>query len=38
MELCHKYPIISIEDPFDENDFTSYAFLLKTIKENKLSV
>ena len=23
-ELCEKYPIISIEDPFDENDFESW--------------
>jgi enolase len=23
-ELCAKYPIISIEDPFDENDFESW--------------
>lgn len=38
ISLCKKYPIISIEDPFDENDFTSYAHLLKTIKEEKLPV
>ena len=23
-ELCNKYPIISIEDPFDENDFDAW--------------
>ena len=24
IELCNKYPIISIEDPFDENDWESF--------------
>ena len=32
VDWCKKYPIISIEDPFDENDFESYAGLLAAIK------
>ncbi len=24
-DLCSKYPIISIEDPFNEDDWESYA-------------
>ncbi len=28
IDLVEKYPIISIEDPFDENDFESFAQLL----------
>lgn len=30
-ELADKYPIISIEDPFDQDDFYSYAKLTKMI-------
>jgi len=30
-ELAEKYPIISIEDPFDQNDFESYAKLTARI-------
>lgn len=30
-ELVDKYPIISIEDPFDENDFESFAILRKEL-------
>lgn len=30
-ELAKKYPIISIEDPFQEDDFESFAELTKTI-------
>lgn len=29
--LCKKYPIISIEDPFDQDDFISYANITKSI-------
>ncbi len=30
-ELINKYPIISIEDPFEQNDFNSFSKLTKTI-------
>lgn len=30
-ELVNKYPIISIEDPFEQNDFNSFSKLTKTI-------
>lgn len=33
---CKKYPIVSIEDPFDEDDFESFAKLLATIKAEGL--
>ncbi|GIQ79556.1 enolase [Kipferlia bialata] len=32
MEWCREFPIISIEDPFDENDFESFAVLLAKVK------
>lgn len=35
-ELITKYPLISLEDPFDENDFTSFAELLK--KHSSISI
>merc|ERR1739843_84417 len=28
-DFCSKYPIVSIEDPFDENDFESYSLMTK---------
>jgi enolase len=31
LDLVKKYPIISIEDPFEENDFESFAVLTKLI-------
>jgi enolase len=31
VELVNNYPIISIEDPFDENDFNSHSLLLQKI-------
>ncbi len=31
--LCHKYPIVSVEDPFDQDDFDSYFKLTKKIGE-----
>lgn len=31
VELVEKYPIISIEDPFEENDFESFALLTEKI-------
>ncbi len=33
VELCKKYPIISIEDPFDEEDYESFKTLTKEIGE-----
>lgn len=30
-ELCSKYPIVSIEDPFDQDDWQSYEMLTKEI-------
>lgn len=36
--LVNKYPIISIEDPFDENDFESFAVLTKLIGEKVMLV
>lgn len=32
-ELCSKYDIISIEDPFDQDDFEAYAYLRAKIGE-----
>ncbi len=32
-ELVKQYPIISIEDPFDQQDFKSYANMTKNIGE-----
>ncbi|MEE9411304.1 MAG: phosphopyruvate hydratase [Candidatus Heimdallarchaeota archaeon] len=31
IDLVKEYPIISLEDPFDENDFASFAKLLKQL-------
>ncbi len=36
-ELCKKFPIVSIEDPFDENDWDGFKELTKTLG-NKLQV
>ncbi|KAH0574670.1 Enolase [Spironucleus salmonicida] len=33
---AEKYPIVSIEDPFDQDDFESYAHLLATIQSKGL--
>lgn len=30
-DICHKYPILSIEDPFNEEDFESFAKMKKEI-------
>ena len=38
MKWIKEFPIISIEDPFDEDDFTSYANLLANIQKEKLGV
>ena len=34
VELCGKYPLVSIEDPFEENDFESFAKLTSIIGDN----
>jgi len=31
MDLCEKYPIVSIEDPFDQDDWTHYADFTRSI-------
>jgi enolase len=33
---AEKYPIVSIEDPFDQDDFDSYAKLLASIKAKNI--
>lgn len=35
MDMIKKYPIMSIEDPFDQDDFEGYCFLTKTGKSSK---
>lgn len=37
-ELVEKYPIISIEDPFDQTDFKAFAELKKKLSERKIQV
>ncbi len=31
LSLCNEYPLVSIEDPFEENDFTNSSVLTKAI-------
>lgn len=31
--LSKKYPIVSIEDPFDQDDFLSYQKMMKRMSE-----
>jgi enolase/beta-phosphoglucomutase-like phosphatase (HAD superfamily) len=38
LELVEKYPIISIEDPFDQGDFGSFAKLTEVLREKKVQV
>ncbi len=38
LDFCSKYPIISIEDPFDQDDWESYVNLLPKMKEKKVQV
>jgi len=38
VELVNRYPIMSIEDPFEENDFESMAILTKFIGEKVMIV
>lgn len=37
LDWCKKYPVLSLEDPFDEDDFESFAGLLKAIKDAGLA-
>ena len=37
-ELVTKYPIISIEDPFDENDFSSLSIMTNLFKDRLMLV
>ena len=36
VSYAEKYPIVSIEDPFDQDDFESYGKLLSAIKAKGL--
>jgi len=36
VSYAEKYPIVSIEDPFDQDDFESYGKLLASIKSKNL--
>lgn len=36
LSLAEKYPIVSIEDPFDQDDFESYGKLLAAVKSKGL--
>ena len=38
IQLAKKYPLVSIEDPFDQEDFIAFAELKKKLAENKLNV
>lgn len=38
LQLAKKYPLISLEDPFREDDFLAFAELRKKLKEKKLKV
>ena len=38
LQLAKKYPLVSIEDPFHEDDFLAFAELKKKLKEKKLKV
>uniref|UniRef100_A0A7S3LZG5 phosphopyruvate hydratase n=1 Tax=Spumella elongata TaxID=89044 RepID=A0A7S3LZG5_9STRA len=34
IDLCNKYPIVSVEDPFDQDDWANYAAFTKAIGKN----
>jgi len=38
LNLVEKYPIISIEDPFDENDFQAFSKLKDKLKDKKVQI
>jgi enolase len=38
LDFCSKYPIVSIEDPFDQDDWDSYIDLLPKLKEKKVQI
>lgn len=33
-DLCNKYPIVSIEDPFDQDDWENYTAFTKAVGKN----
>lgn len=37
-DICAKYPIISIEDPFDQEDFDAFAQLRAALEEQEVQV
>lgn len=37
-DICVKYPIISIEDPFDQEDFSAFAQLRERLSDRKVQV
>jgi enolase len=37
-ELCEKYPIISVEDPFDQEDFDAFARLREILNDKGIQV
>lgn len=38
IDICEKYPIISIEDPFDQDDFAAFAQLREILIEKNIQV
>ncbi len=38
LELIKKYPIVSIEDPFDEDDWDKWSEIIKSVKSNFLII
>ncbi|MCD5389981.1 MAG: phosphopyruvate hydratase [Candidatus Pacebacteria bacterium] len=38
VDICEKYPIISVEDPFDQDDFSAFAQLRKILAEKNIQV
>lgn len=38
LDFCSKYPIVSIEDPFDQDDWDSYIELLPKMKQKKVQI
>lgn len=38
VEMVQKYPVVSIEDPFEQDDFTNFANLTSSLQANKVQV
>lgn len=38
VDICEKYPIISVEDPFDQDDFAAFAQLRAILVEKNIQV